>query len=74
MEFLKKHVDTVVVVGAIVGAAMWMQSSIHRLEDDVNARFAKLDQDIAIIKTVLIMKNIMPTELASGHDVAASAK
>jgi hypothetical protein len=53
MEWFKKHVDTVVVLGGILGAVFWM-----------NGKFAELEKDMAVVKTVLIMKNIMPQELA----------
>jgi len=54
MEWLKKHTDTVIVVGAIVGSMLWM-----------NGKFNDLEKDIAAIKAVLVMKNILPAELAS---------
>lgn len=54
MEWLKKHADTVIVLGAIIGAALWMNNSIKDLQ-----------KDMAIIKTVLIVKEIMPKELAT---------
>ncbi len=53
MEWFKKHVDTVLVLGGILGAVLWM-----------NSQFNSLKTDMAVIKAVLIMKNIMPTELA----------
>ena len=53
MELFKKHVDTVVVLAAILGSMLWM-----------NGKFNDLEKDIVMIKTVLIMKNIMPNELA----------
>jgi hypothetical protein len=58
MEWFKKHTDTVMVLSAILGAVLWM-----------NTRFNELDKDIIVIKTVLIMKNIMPCELASNKDL-----
>lgn len=54
MEWLKKHVDTVIVLGAILSSVLWM-----------NGKFAEIEKDVTIIKTVLIMKNILPCELAS---------
>ena len=57
MELFKKHVDTVIVLGAILGSMLWM-----------NGKFNDLEKDIVMIKTVLIMKNIMPTELAQGRE------
>lgn len=60
MEWFKKHADTVMIIGSVVGAALWMQSSIHRLEME----FMAMQKEMAIIKTVLILKNIMPSEFA----------
>lgn len=62
MEFFKKHADSVAVIATIVGAVLWMSSQFTLLHKDL----AELDKDIAIIKTVLIMKNVMPAELAIG--------
>jgi hypothetical protein len=56
MEWFKKHVDTVIILGSIAGCMIWM-----------NGKFNEIEKDIAIIKTVLIMKQIMPTELATGE-------
>jgi hypothetical protein len=54
MEWLKKHTDTVMILGAMLGGMIWM-----------NGKFNKIEQDMAVVKTVLIMKGIMPNELAS---------
>jgi len=53
MEWFKKHVDTVIVLTGILGSLIWM-----------NGKFNTIEKDIAIVKTVLIMKQIMPQELA----------
>lgn len=53
MEWFKKHVDTVIILAAFGSSILWM-----------NGKFNELEKDITIIKTVLILKNIMPTELA----------
>lgn len=53
MDWFKKHVDTIVILGAFASSILWM-----------NGKFNELEKDITIIKTVLIIKNIMPTELA----------
>jgi hypothetical protein len=53
MDWFKKHIDAVVVISTILGAVMWM-----------NGKFSVLEKDMAIIKTVLIMKNLMPSEFA----------
>lgn len=56
MEWFKKHTDAVIVVGAILGSVLWM-----------NGKFNKLEQDMAVLKTVLILKGIIPNELASNN-------
>jgi hypothetical protein len=53
MDWFKKHVDTVIILTAFGSAVLWM-----------NTRFNELDKEMTIVKTVLIMKNIMPIELA----------
>ena len=53
MEWFKKHVDTVIILGGILSSIIWM-----------NSKFNNIEKDIAVIKTVLIIKNIMPQDLA----------
>lgn len=60
MEWMKKHVDTVIILGAFAASILWMNGKFNDVERDI----AGLKTEIAIIKTVMIMKNIMPTELA----------
>jgi hypothetical protein len=64
MDWFKKHADTVIVLGGILTAMIWMNGKFN----DVDMRFNDVEKDILIIKTVLIMKNIMPTELASQEE------
>ena len=52
-NWFKKHIDTIVVLGSILSSMLWM-----------NSKFNDLEKDVAIIKTVLVMKNIMPCEMA----------
>ena len=56
-EFFKKHTDTVVVLTALFAGFLWM-----------NSKFNELEKDIAVMKTVLIMQKIMPSELAAKAD------
>lgn len=53
MDWFNKHTDTVVILGAFGACVVWM-----------NGKFNDIEKDIAIMKTVLIMKDIMPKELA----------
>lgn len=53
MIWIRKHVDTVIVLGAILSSVLWM-----------SGKFAAIEKDIAVMKTVLILKNIMPSDVA----------
>jgi hypothetical protein len=53
MDWIKKHADTIAVITSICASLVWM-----------NGKFNEIEKDLAIVKTVLIMKNIMPAELA----------
>lgn len=64
MEWFKKHVDTVVILGAFATCMLWMNGQFN----GIDSRFAQLEKDMAVIKTVLIMKNIMPSELAKNNN------
>lgn len=57
MDVFKKHVDTVIILSAFAASVLWM-----------NGKFNEIEKDMTIIKTVLIMKNIMPIELATNHE------
>ena len=52
INIFTRHMDTLIIVSSILGAVMWN-----------NMKFNELEKDVAIIKTVLVMKNIYPQEL-----------
>lgn len=53
MDTIKKHIDTLIILGAFASCMLWM-----------NGKFNKIETDLAVMKTVLIMQKIMPAELA----------
>lgn len=68
---LKKHVDTIVIVGAVLvsflGSFLWMNHKINELYGKINGiklDIANVERELDRIKTVLIMQRIMPAELA----------
>jgi hypothetical protein len=63
MEWVKKHADTCVIIASIAGSILWMNGKFNDIEKDIYG----LKTDIAIMKTVLIMKDIMPKELAKAE-------
>ena len=60
MGWFKKHADAVSIVSVIIAAMIWMNGRFN----EVDGRFSSIEKDITMIKTVLIMKNIMPPDLA----------
>ena len=50
---VKKHIDTITIVSSIIISMLWM-----------NGKFNELEKEVSVVKTILIMKNIMPPELA----------
>ena len=61
MNWLKSHADAVIVLGGLLSSVLWMNMKFNELQRDI----ANLEKEVAIVKTVLIMKNMMPAELAS---------
>ena len=53
MEWFKKHTDTVIILGGMAASVIWM-----------NGKFNEIEKEMAVIKTVLIMKGIFPESLA----------
>lgn len=63
MEWFRKHTDTVIILGAFAGAVLWM-----------NGKFNDMEKDLAVIKTVLVLKNIMPSDLAKCKKIEKEMK
>jgi hypothetical protein len=59
-DLLRKHSDTVVVLGGILAAVLWINGEFNTVRNDI----ASVKTDLAIVKTVLQMKNIMPSDIA----------
>jgi hypothetical protein len=59
MDWFKKHVDTVIILVAFGASVLWMNGKFA----DVDKRFNDIEKDIVMIKTVLIMKGVMPADL-----------
>ena len=57
---LKKHVDTMIIMGGILSSFLWMNGKFNAID----ACLALIEKDITLIKTVLILKGIMPESFA----------
>jgi len=52
MDWFKQHADTIAIITTFV-LCFW----------HLNEKIVQLDKDVAIIKTVMVLKNIMPDQL-----------
>lgn len=59
-SWFKEHADTIAIIGLLLAGFYWADGKFEK----VNERFSTLEKDVTAIKTTLIIKNIMPTDLA----------
>lgn len=64
MEWFKKHVDTVVVLTGILSSMVWMNGKFDHLQTQIN----DVREQMIVMKTVLLMKDIFPKELATNEE------
>lgn len=64
MDWLKKHVDTAIVLGVLFGG--WW--NINNRFIDLDKRINQLDTRLTRIETVMIMQKFMPQELALKYE------
>jgi|GEM_PF-3915838 len=67
MNWLKKHVDAVIVIGSVVGAAIWMSTQIHGVENRLNEKIVvserRLDEKInGLDKRLIAIEAVMMTQ------------
>ncbi len=67
MDWFKKHADTIVILGSFALCFWTMNEKMTDRFNQVDQRFNGIEKDITMIKTVLIMKNILPVEMAKGE-------
>lgn len=71
MEWFKKHIDTVVILTAFGSSVFWMSGKFSDIDKRfylVDKQFSEMHEQIVVIKTVLLMKNILPAELAKHEE------
>lgn len=61
MDWFKQHADTIVILSSFA-LCFWHMN--EKFTDKLNT----IEREIAVIKTVLVMKNIMPNELAQAKE------
>lgn len=60
-ELVSKHIDTVIVLGGILGSVLWMNGKIN----DVNDKIGGLDKRLTVIETVMLCNKMMPSHVAN---------
>lgn len=64
MDWIKKHSDAVMVLSAIVSSMLWMNGKFTAID----SQFSNVEKELAVIKAVMVMRNIMPPELVKQVD------
>lgn len=64
MDWIKKHIDAAVIITVLGGGFLWIDSKFEK----VNEKLSALDKDVSNIKTVLIMKEIMPPAFGASRE------
>jgi len=59
-NWFSKHVDTVVVLTAIMSSILWMNGKFSDIEKEI----FRIDKEISVIKAILIVRHILPQDLA----------
>jgi hypothetical protein len=78
MKIFKDHADSIAIIFTIlcsvVGGVIWLNGKFNNIDREffsvraeMDRRFYNLEKETAIIKTVLIMKEILPKELATSE-------
>lgn len=70
MERLKKHADTVVVISTLVGAVVWMTTSLHNVENRLNDKITSLDKRLIAIETVMMTQGYNIKGIAINKPIA----
>lgn len=59
-NWFSKHVDTVIVLTAILSSILWMNGKFSDIEKEIS----RIDKEISVIKAILIVRHILPPDLA----------
>jgi len=72
MDVFKKHYETFTILGGmatlLVTSCVWINTQfrvIDRQFDEVHKEISSLKTDMAVMKTVMLMRDMMPKELAA---------
>jgi len=60
MDWIKKHVDTVIVLGGILSSFLWINSEMR----GIDKRMTAIESRLTKIETILIVTGVMHPSLA----------
>lgn len=63
MKWFKKHADTLTIIALILGGFVWGDGKF----DKVNDRLSHVERELGEVKTVLIIRGMMPESMAVGE-------
>jgi hypothetical protein len=66
-SWFKTHADMLVVLTGVLGSVLWMNHQFSELDKkfvESDKNIALLKSDIAVIKAILVVKDVFPKELA----------
>jgi hypothetical protein len=63
--WLKSHADTAVTLSVLFMAFFWMHGELM----NIGTRIGNIEKDITMIKTVMILKNIMPSDMCNNDKI-----
>ena len=68
-NWFNKHADTALILASVASSIIWMNGKFNDVDkrfNEVDKKFSTIEREVAVVKTVLLMKNILPSELAQG--------
>jgi len=66
-SWFKEHADTIAILGMFALGFWTLNEKIDDKFTNISSQINTVEKELAVIKTVLYMKNILPLELAN-HD------
>lgn len=65
--WFKEHADTIAIITLLLAGFYWADGKFEKVNDrfaQADLRFTQIEKDVTAIKTIMIMKNVMTTDLA----------
>lgn len=62
-NWFKKHSDTMAILGMFAFGFWTLNEKMDAKFETLSHQISAVEKDVAVIKTVMVMKNIYPTEL-----------